>query len=69
MYGTSIKNGKLFAKGLEFSTHSSGTGRIQWYERTIKNSFHGVDNIELIDAGGSITKRYFLFSNEDIRRF
>ena len=56
-----LKNGKLFAKGLEFGTTSSGTGRIQSYERTIKNSFHGVDNIELIDAGGSITKRYLCF--------
>jgi len=54
-----MKEGKLWAKGLEFGT--TGLGDTFTPEKRATIDFHGVNNNQFIDAGSSVTKKYFCF--------
>jgi len=54
-----IKDGKLWAKGLEFGT--TGLGDTFTPEKRAVVDFHGVNNNQFIDAKSSIIKKYLCF--------
>lgn len=54
-----IKDGRLWAKGIEFGT--TGLGDTFNPEDRIRHTFHGVDHIEYLDAMASVSKTYLCF--------
>lgn len=54
-----IKDGKLWAKGLEFGT--TGLGDTSPMEERFLLNFHGTSNLNYIDANTSIKKSYYCF--------
>jgi len=54
-----LKEGKLWAKGLEFGT--TGLGDTFTPDKRATITFHGVNNNQFLDARSSITKKYFCF--------
>ncbi len=54
-----VKDGKLWAKGIEFGT--TGLGDTYTPEKRMTTQFHGRNNLQFVDARASLSKSYVCF--------